>query len=35
MTFIDGNVMELDMTPLFEESPGLVPLRDPAIFAGA
>ncbi len=33
MTFIDGTVQTVDFTPLFAESPGLAPLRDPAAFA--
>lgn len=35
LTFIDGVVREVDFKPLFEESPGLRPLKDPAQFAKA
>lgn len=32
LTFIDGSVREVDFRPLFDESPGLGRLRDPAAF---
>jgi hypothetical protein len=35
LTFIDGSVFTVDFKPLFEESPGLVPLREAKAFAGA
>ncbi len=35
LTFIDGSVFTVDFKPLFEESPGLVPLRNTKAFAGA
>jgi hypothetical protein len=35
LTFIDGSVREVDFRPLFEESPGLAPLRDPEAFKRA
>ena len=35
ITFIDGQTYILDFHPLFEASPGLAPLRDPAVFANA
>lgn len=35
MTFLDGSVATVDFRPLFAESPGLAPLRDPAVFAKA
>lgn len=35
LTFIDGTVRELDFRPLFDESPGLEPLRDPEAFKQA
>jgi len=35
LTFIDGSVFTIDFKPLFEESPGLVPLRNTKAFAGA
>ena len=33
--FIDGQAYTVDFRPLFETSPGLAPLRDPAAFATA
>jgi len=33
MTFIDGSQAIVDFTPLFNESPGLAPLRDESAFA--
>lgn len=33
--FVDGSTSVVDFKPLFDESPGLAPLRDPAAFAGA
>jgi len=33
MTFIDGSQAIVDFKPLFEESPGLEPLRDASAFA--
>lgn len=33
LEFIDGSVREVDFKPLFAESPGLAPLRDPEAFA--
>lgn len=35
ITFIDGQIYTVDFHPLFEASPGLAPLRDPAVFATA
>jgi hypothetical protein len=35
LTFIDGSVFTVDFKPLFEESPGLAPLREAKAFAGA
>lgn len=35
LTFIDGSERVVDFRPLFEESPGLAPLRNEAAFAGA
>ena len=35
LIFIDGSAMTVDFTPLFDESPGLRPLRDPEAFAEA
>lgn len=35
MTFIDGSAKTVDFTPLFDESPGLAPLRDEEAFAKA
>jgi DNA-binding XRE family transcriptional regulator len=35
LTFIDNSVMTVDFEPLFAESPGLAPLRNPAAFAKA
>jgi hypothetical protein len=33
LTWVDGATLRVDFTPLFEESPGLRPLRDPTVFA--
>ncbi len=35
LTFIDGSVFTVDFKPLFEESPGLKPLAEAKVFAGA
>jgi hypothetical protein len=35
LTFTDGSVFTVDFTPLFDESPGLAPLRDAKAFAEA
>ena len=35
LTFMDGSVSMVDFNPLFDESPGLARLRDPAVFATA
>lgn len=35
LTFMDGCVSVVDFNPLFDESPGLARLRDPAVFATA
>jgi hypothetical protein len=35
LTFIDGSVREVDFRPLFDESPGLGPLREPDAFRRA
>lgn len=35
LTFIDGSVHTVDFTLFFNESPGLLPLRDEAAFAAA
>jgi hypothetical protein len=35
LEFIDGSARVVDFKPLFEESPGLAPLRDPKAFAQA
>lgn len=35
LTFIDGSVFTVDFTPLFDESPGLAPLREAKAFAAA
>lgn len=35
LTFVEGSVFTVDFAPLMEESPGLVPLRDPKAFAKA
>ncbi|NVZ10542.1 DUF2442 domain-containing protein [Allochromatium humboldtianum] len=33
ITFIDGQIYAVDFRPLFEASPGLALVRDPAVFA--
>lgn len=35
LTFINGNIYTVDFKPFFDESPGLVSLRDEAAFAKA
>lgn len=35
LTFMDVSVSVVDFNPLFDESPGLARLRDPAVFATA
>ena len=35
LAFVDGSVSVLDFNPLFDESPGLARLCDPAVFATA
>lgn len=35
LTFIDGRMFVVDFNPLFDESPGLAPLRNQAAFAKA
>lgn len=35
LAFVDGCVSVVDFNPLFDESPGLARLRDPAVFATA
>jgi hypothetical protein len=35
LAFVDGSEAVVDFNPLFDESPGLEPLRDDAAFAGA
>lgn len=35
LTFVDGKAYTLDFAPLLDASPGLAPLRDPAVFAEA
>jgi hypothetical protein len=33
LTWVAGATLRVDLKPLFEESPGLRPLRDPTVFA--
>lgn len=35
LTFVNGNTYTVNFEPLFAESPGLAPLRDPDLFAQA
>lgn len=35
LTFIDGSTAMVSLTEAFAQYPGLAPLRDPAVFAGA
>jgi hypothetical protein len=35
LTFCDGQIATLDCAPLIDASPGLAPLREPAVFAEA
>lgn len=35
LTFLNGSTYTVDFMPLFDESKGLAPLRDPRAFAGA